>query len=61
MKFVKNHFYKDVETKRILVFDNMLKTTSNVSEQHDIYFFTEIETYSPVLYFGKETERLKEY
>ena len=61
MKFIKNHLYKDINTKKILVFDNMLKTTSNVSERHDIYFFTEIETYSPVLYFGKEIERLKEY
>ena len=58
MKFIKNHLYKDIDTKRILVFDNMLKTTK---EQHDLYFFTEIETYSPVLYFGKEIERLKEY
>jgi len=61
MEFIKNHLYKDIETKRILVFDNMLKSTSNVSVRHDIYFFTEIETYSPVLYFGKEIERLKEY
>ena len=58
MEFIKNHFYKDTETKRILVFDNMLKTTK---EQHDLYFFTEIETYFPILYFGKEIERLKEY
>lgn len=58
MEFIKNHLYKDIETKRILVFDNMLKTTK---EQHDIYFFTEIETYSPILYFGEEIERLKEY
>lgn len=58
MEFIKNHLYKDTETKRILVFDNMLKTTK---EQHDLYFFTEIETYSPILYFGEEIERLKEY
>ena len=61
MEFIKNHLYKDIETKRILVFDNMLKSTSNVSVRHDIYFFTEIETYSPVLYFEKEIERVKEY
>ena len=61
MEFIKNHLYKDIKTKRILVFDNMLKTTSGTSVRHDIYFFTEIETYSPVLYFGKEIERLKEY
>lgn len=57
MDFIKNHFYKDIETKKVLVFDKILKSIG----QHDIYFFTEIETYSPVLYFGKEIERLKEY
>jgi len=43
MEFIKNHLYKDIETKRILVFDNMLKSTSGTSGRYDIYFLQKLK------------------
>lgn len=61
MNFIKNHFYIDKRNKTVLIFDSMLKATDSIPNRSDIYFFTEVETYFPRLYFGKEIEYLKEY
>lgn len=61
MNFIKGQLYIDDRNKEIIVFDNVLLSTDSNTVKSDIYFFTEIETYSPRLYFGKEINHIKEY
>lgn len=54
MKFIKNHYYYDIHTHKLMIFDSENK-------EQNLYFFMDIDNFCLYTYSQNEIQYLKEY